>query len=87
MSKRLTIQQIEDGLQEGISKMEELFPLGIALTVIGIDERGFGYNFVLSDSEPEALIECIKNAYAAKRPKKKTTAKKAPVKKKKSVRT
>jgi hypothetical protein len=83
MSKQLTIQQIEDGLQEGISKMEELFPFGITLSIIGIDERGLGYNFVLSDSEPEALIECIKNAYSAKRPVKKASAKKkAPSKKK-----
>lgn len=83
MSKRLTIQQIEDGLQEGISKMEELFPFGITLSVIGIDERGLGYNFVLSDSEPEALIECIKNAFATKPPGKKAPAKKKATAKKK----
>jgi hypothetical protein len=49
---------IEERLQDHLLQIEQLFPFGMAVSIIGISEDG--WNFVLGDTDPEKLIACIK---------------------------
>lgn len=61
MAKKLPIDEIEERLQDHLLQIEQLFPFGISLAIVGISHNG--WDFVLGDADPDEIIACVNRAF------------------------
>jgi hypothetical protein len=61
MAKRLPIDEIEERLQDHLLQIEQLFPFGVSLAIVGISHNG--WDFVLGDADPDEIIACVNRAF------------------------